>query len=127
MASPSDLRYTESHEWVRDNGDGTVTVGITEHAQEALGELVYAELPQAGRRVARGEACAVVESTKAASDVYAPLDGEILAVNELLSSEPQTVNTAPFGDGWLFTMKPSDPAAAGALMTADAYDAGPGA
>lgn len=127
MASPSDLRYTESHEWVRDNGDGTVTVGITEHAQEALGELVYAELPQAGRRVARGEACAVVESTKAASDVYAPLDGEILAANELLSSEPQTVNTAPFGDGWLFTMKPSDPAAVGALMTADAYDAGPGA
>ncbi len=127
MASPSDLRYTESHEWVRDNGDGTVTVGITEHAQEALGELVYAELPEPGRRVARGEACAVVESTKAASDVYAPLDGEILAVNERLSGEPQAVNTAPFGDGWLFTMKPSDPAAAGALMTADAYDAGPGA
>ena len=127
MASPSDLRYTESHEWVRDDGDGTVTVGITAHAQDALGELVYAELPQPGRRVARGEAVAVVESTKAASDVYAPLDGEIVAVNDALGTAPQTVNESPFGAGWLFRLKPADAAALGALLTADAYDAGPGA
>ena len=127
MASPSDLRYTESHEWVRDNGDGTFTVGITGHAQEALGELVYAELPQPGRTVARGEAVAVVESTKAASDVYAPVDGEVVAANDALADAPQTVNTAPFGDGWLFRVKPADAGQLAALMTADAYDAGPGA
>lgn len=127
MASPSDLRYTESHEWVRDDGDGTFTVGITDHAQQALGELVYAELPQAGRRVSKGEACAVVESTKAASDVYAPLDGEVVAVNEALADAPQTVNEAPFAAGWLFRIRPADPAALAGLMTADAYDAGPGA
>jgi glycine cleavage system H protein len=127
LASPSDLRYTESHEWVRDDGDGTVTVGITAHAQDALGELVYAELPQPGRRVARGEAVAVVESTKAASDVYAPLDGEIVAANDALAAAPQTVNEAPYGAGWLFRLRPADPAALGALLAADAYDAGPGA
>jgi glycine cleavage system H protein len=127
LASPSDLRYTESHEWVRDDGDGTVTVGITAHAQEALGELVYAELPQPGRRVAKGEAIAVVESTKAASDVYAPLDGEVVAVNDALGAAPQTVNESPFGAGWLFRLKPADPAALGTLLGADAYDAGPGA
>jgi glycine cleavage system H protein len=127
LASPSDLRYTETHEWVRDNGDGTFTVGITEHAQEALGELVYAELPQPGRTVSKGEAVAVVESTKAASDVYAPVDGEVLAANDALADAPQTVNTAPFGDGWLFRVKPADAGQLAALMTADAYDAGPGA
>jgi glycine cleavage system H protein len=127
LASPSDLRYTESHEWVRDNGDGTVTVGITEHAQEALGELVYAELPATGRAVSKGEAVAVVESTKAASDVYAPIDGEIVASNDVLTDAPQTVNAAPFGDGWLFRIRPSDAGQLGALLTAAAYDAGPGA
>jgi len=127
LASPSELRYTESHEWVRDNGDGTVTVGITGHAQEALGELVYAELPQPGRTVSKGEAVAVVESTKAASDVYAPLDGEVLTANDALGSAPQTVNSAPFGEGWLFRMKPSDAGQLAGLMSADAYDAGPGA
>lgn len=127
MASPSLLRYTDTHEWVRDNGDGTVTVGITEHAQEALGELVYAELPQPGRRVARGEAVAVVESTKAASDVYAPLDGEVLLANDTLADAPQTVNTLPYTEGWLYTLRPADPAALASLLTAAAYDAGPGA
>ena len=127
MSSPSDLRYTDTHEWVRDNGDGTVTVGITDHAQEALGELVYAELPQAGRQVTRGEAVAVVESTKAASDVYAPLDGEVIAANDTLADAPQTVNEAPFAQGWLFTLKPSDATALGTLMSAADYDAGPGA
>ena len=127
MASPSDLRYTESHEWVRDNGDGTVTVGITDHAQEALGELVYAELPQPGRSVSKGEAVAVVESTKAASDVYAPLDGEVVAANDALGDAPQTVNTAPFGDGWLFRIKPDDAAAFGQLLSAADYDSAIGA
>jgi glycine cleavage system H protein len=127
LASPSDLRYTDTHEWVRDNGDGTVTVGITEHAQEALGELVYVELPQAGRSLAQAEACVVVESTKAASDVYAPLAGEIVEVNEALQAEPQTINTEPYGGGWLFRLKPSEPEALQTLLTADAYDHGPGA
>jgi glycine cleavage system H protein len=127
LASPSDLRYTETHEWVRDDGDGTVTVGITEHAQEALGELVYAELPQPGRHLARGEACAVVESTKAASDVYAPIDGEVIAVNASLADAPQTVNGSPYGEGWLFRLRPADPTQPGTLMSASDYDAGPGA
>ncbi len=126
MASPSDLRYTDTHEWVRDNGDGTVTIGITEHAQEALGELVYAELPQPGRSVSKGEAVAVVESTKAASDVYAPLAGEVLLANEALADAPQTVNTAPYTEGWLYTLRPADPAALAGLLTAAAYDVGPG-
>ncbi len=127
MASPSDLRYTDTHEWVRNNNDGTVTVGITEHAQEALGELVYAELPQPGRRVAPGEAVAVVESTKAASDVYAPLAGEVLQANDALADAPQTVNTSPYTEGWLYTLRPADPTALAGLLTAAAYDAGPGA
>jgi glycine cleavage system H protein len=127
LASPSHLRYTETHEWVRDDGDGTVPVGITDHAQEALGELVYVELPQAGRAVTPGEALVVVESTKAASDVYAPLAGEVVAVNEALAAEPQAVNTDPYGAGWLFRLRPADPAAIGALLAAADYDRGPGA
>ncbi len=122
MNNPSDLKYTESHEWVRDNGDGSVTVGITHHAQEALGELVYVELPDAHRKVKAQEACAVVESTKAASDVYAPLDGEILSVNEALPNEPQLVNSSPFDEGWLFRIKLADPAQLSALMSAAEYD-----
>jgi len=127
LASPSDLQYTDTHEWVRDNGDGTVTVGITDHAQQALGELVYAELPQPGRLLAKGEACAVVESTKAASDVYAPLGGEVIAANDALSTAPETVNTAPFGDGWLFRLRLADAGALAGLMSAADYDSGPGA
>jgi glycine cleavage system H protein len=127
LASPSDLRYTDSHEWVRDNGDGTVTVGITDHAQEALGELVYVELPQAGRSVSQGEALVVVESTKAASDVYAPMAGEIVEVNDALAGAPQSVNAEPYGAGWLFRLRPTDPAAAGTLLSASDYDRGPGA
>jgi glycine cleavage system H protein len=127
LASPSDLKYTESHEWVRDNGDGTVTVGITDHAQQALGELVYAELPQPGRTLAPGEACAVVESTKAASDVYAPVAGEVVEANETLATAPETVNAAPFGGGWLFRLKIADAGALAGLMSAADYDTGPGA
>jgi glycine cleavage system H protein len=107
---------------VRDNGDGTSTIGITDHAQEALGELVYVELPQAGRHVAAGEACVVVESTKAASDVYAPFAGEIVAVNDALSGAPQQVNEAPYESGWLFRIRPQDPSATAALMSAADYD-----
>lgn len=127
MNNPSDLRYTSSHEWLRLEADGTATVGITFHAQDALGELVYVELPEAGRRLAQGESCVVVESTKAASDVYAPVAGEVLAINPALAEAPQTVNESPYGDGWLFRMRPSDPSQIDALLDAGAYAAGPGA
>lgn len=127
MSSPSDRHYTASHEWVRANSDGTVTVGITAHAQEALGELVYVELPEPGRTLSTGEACAVVESTKAASDVYSPLAGDVVSVNSELGDAPQTVNTDPYDTGWLFTLKPADASALNALLSAEAYDNGPGA
>ena len=102
MTVPSNLKYTESHEWLRTEADGTITVGITEHAQAELGDLVYVELPEAGRSVEANEACCVVESTKAASDVYAPIAGEIVAGNEALGDAPQLVNEQPFEGGWLF-------------------------
>jgi glycine cleavage system H protein len=127
MDNPGDLKYTSSHEWLRDHGDGTATVGITFHAQDALGELVYTELPAPGRAVAAGEACVVVESTKAASDVYAPVAGEVIEVNAALADAPQTVNEAPYGDGWLFRIRMKDPAEAAALLSAADYTAGPGA
>jgi glycine cleavage system H protein len=124
---PASLKYTETHEWLRVESDGTVTVGITDHAQDSLGELVYVELPPAGRTLTRGEACIVVESTKAASDVYAPIDGEVIAVNESLGDAPQTVNESPYEAGWLMKIRPSDPAQIDALLSAQAYAAGPGA
>ncbi len=127
MDTPADLLYTESHEWVRRNADGSISFGITAHAQDQLGELVYVELPAAGRTLTRGEACAVVESTKAASDVYAPIDGEVIESNAALGDAPQTVNTSPYQDGWLIRVKPSDPAQLATLLSADAYLAGPGA
>lgn len=127
LNNPSDLRYTRSHEWVRQEADGTLTVGITFHAQDALGELVYVELPEVGRHLDAEEACIVVESTKAASDVYAPVAGEVVAVNEALASEPQAVNDQPYGNGWLIRLRPDDAAAIDTLLSADAYTAGPGA
>jgi glycine cleavage system H protein len=127
MDTPSDLKYTSSHEWLKDNGDGTATVGITFHAQDALGELVYVELPEVGRSVAAGEACVVVESTKAASDVYAPLSGEVVAVNDVLADAPQTVNESPYDTGWLFKLKLADASQLQGLMSAADYTAGPGA
>jgi glycine cleavage system H protein len=127
LNNPADLRYTSSHEWLRVEADGTATVGITFHAQDALGELVYVELPEVGRQLAQGDACVVVESTKAASDVYAPVAGEVIAVNTTLADAPQTVNEAPFGDGWLFRLRLSDPSQVDALLSADAYAAGPAA
>ena len=127
MNNPANLRYTSSHEWLRTEADGTATMGITFHAQDALGELVYVELPEVGRQLAQGEACVVVESTKAASDVYAPVSGEVVAVNAVLAEAPQTVNQSPFSDGWLLRLRPSEPAQIDALLSADAYTAGPGA
>ena len=121
MTVPSNLKYTESHEWLRTEADGTITVGITEHAQAELGDLVYVELPEAGRSVEPNEACCVVESTKAASDVYAPIAGEIVAGNEALGDAPQLVNEQPFEGGWLFRIKPANPADLDALLSADDY------
>jgi glycine cleavage system H protein len=120
MNVPSELKYTDSHEWMRQEADGTVTIGITDHAQAALGDLVYVELPQAGRKVAAGEACAVVESVKAASDVYAPIAGEIVAGNDALSGAPEAVNENAYA-AWLFRLRPSDPAALSGFLDAAGY------
>jgi glycine cleavage system H protein len=122
MNLPAELRYTSSHEWVRTEPDGLVTVGITDHAQAALGDLVYVELPKAGRTVKAGEAVAVVESVKAASDVYAPVAGEIVASNDGLAGAPEQVNADAYG-AWLFRIRPADAGAAGALLDAAAYQA----
>jgi glycine cleavage system H protein len=118
---PNDLKYATSHEWVRDEEDGTVVIGITEHAQELLGDLVFVELPEVGDTVDAGNECAVVESVKAASDVYSPVSGEVIAVNEALADAPETVNQDAFGDGWLFQVKLSDSAQLEDLMDAEAY------
>ena len=118
---PDDLKYSKSHEWVRVNDDGTVTIGITDHAQEQLGDLVYVEVPDEGRELQAEEACAVVESVKAASDVYAPLAGSVVAVNEALADTPEAVNSDAYGEGWLIRLKPTDPAALDALMSAADY------
>ena len=125
MDLPAGLKYTESHEWVRTEPDGTVTIGITDHAQAALGDLVYIELPDVGRKVKGGEACAVVESVKAASDVYAPVAGEVVAVNEALAGAPEQVNAEAW-NAWLFKLRPADPGATANLLDADAYRASVG-
>ncbi len=127
MNFPADLRYTASHEWVRLESDGTLTIGITDLAQDSLGELVYVDLPALGKNVAAGDSCAVVESTKAASDVYAPISGEVIATNEALSGAPQTVNESPYETGWLFKLRPAAAGAEQALLTMEQYTAGPGA
>ena len=122
MNIPAHLRYTSSHEWLRRESDGTITVGITDHAQGQLGDLVFVELPAVGRKVGAGEACAVVESVKAASDVYAPIAGEIVAANDGVTSTPETVNQDAYA-AWLFRVRPSDPAAMDALLDARGYQA----
>ncbi|OBS08511.1 glycine cleavage system protein GcvH [Acidihalobacter prosperus] len=119
----AELKFTQSHEWVRDNGDGSCTVGITDHAQELLGDLVFVEPPEAGRQVSAGDACAVVESVKAASDVYAPLDGEVIEGNEALADSPELINQDPYGDGWLFRLRLQAADGLAGLMDADAYAA----
>jgi glycine cleavage system H protein len=120
---PEELKYTKSHEWIRREADGSVTIGITEHAQELLGDMVFVELPETGRALAAEEDCAVVESVKAASDVYAPIDGEITEVNSALEDSPEIVNQDPYGDGWLFRMKPADDAEVDGLLDAAGYQA----
>lgn len=118
---PGDLRYTKTHEWVKTLPDGTVLIGITDHAQSALGDLVFVEPPEAGRQVAAGEACAVVESVKAASDVYSPLAGEIVEGNASLGDAPEKINQDPYGDGWLMKLRPSSAGELAALLDASAY------
>ena len=118
---PKDLKYTATHEWVRMEDDGTVTVGITDHAQELLGDIVFIELPEEGRSFSAREEISVIESVKAASDIYAPISGEIIAVNDDLNDAPETVNSSPYGEGWIFRILPSDDGELADLMDADAY------
>ncbi|WP_159565907.1 glycine cleavage system protein GcvH [Budvicia diplopodorum] len=120
---PTDLKFATSHEWVRPEGNGIYSVGITDHAQHLLGDMVFVELPEIGARVSVGEECAVAESVKAASDIYAPISGEIVAVNEPLGDSPELVNNAPYDDGWLFRIKASDERELLALLDAAAYAA----
>jgi glycine cleavage system H protein len=119
---PGDLKYAKSHEWVRVSG-GEATVGITDHAQHELTDIVFVELPQVGRKVKAGEACAVVESVKTASDIYAPVSGEVVAVNQPVVDNPGLVNDKPFGDGWFFKLKLANPGELDALLPPDAYRA----
>ena len=124
---PEKLRYTESHEWIQDHGDGTVSIGITAVATDQLGELVFVELPKVGTKLNQGEACAVVESTKAASDVYAPVSGEVVATNDALADAPDQVSKAPYADGWLFKLKLASEDELTKLLDAGAYRASAGA
>jgi len=118
---PGDLLYTSDHEWLRREDDGNVTIGVTDHAQAALGDLVYIELPEVGQDVEIGGDMAVVESVKAASDVYAPIDGTVVAINEGLADDPERANADPYGDGWIVTVQPSSDIDESALLTPDAY------
>lgn len=122
MNTPAHLKYAASHEWSRLDADGTITVGITDHAQEALGDIVFLELPAVGRVVKAKEECAVIESVKAASDIYAPVSGEIVAINQAAVDAPEAINSAPY-DNWLFRIKPADPDELGSLLDADGYNA----
>lgn len=118
---PGDLKFLKSHEWVRVEGDGKITVGISERAQELLGDLVYVELPNVGDRYEAGTACAVVESVKAASDIYAPVTGVVTAVNEVLGDKPETINEDAYGDGWIYTLEMEEPEQLNDLLEPDAY------
>ena len=120
---PQDLRYTAEHEWVRSGDDGTVRIGITSFAQDSLGDVVYVSLPAVGDTVSAGDACGEVESTKSVSDLYAPLAGEVTAVNEALDATPELVNTDPYGEGWMYELRPSDAATVEALLDPAAYQA----
>lgn len=120
---PAELKYTKSHEWVQVLGDGSVNIGITDHAQELLGDLVYVELPDIDREVSAGEECAVVESVKAASDIYSPLSGKVIAVNDQLSDTPEVINQDAYGEGWIIRLQPSDNAELEKLLDAAGYKA----
>jgi glycine cleavage system H protein len=120
---PNELRFTKSHEWIRSMEDGSLEVGITDHAQEMLGDMVFVELPEVGSTLNGGDDCTVVESVKAASDVYAPIAGEIIEVNNLLQDSPEAVNNDPYGDGWLFRIQPADAGELAEMLDAEAYTA----
>jgi glycine cleavage system H protein len=120
---PTELKYASSHEWARSESDGSVVVGITDHAQDALGDVVYIELPEMGASVDAGAEVAVIESVKAASDIYSPVTGEVVEINPALEDEPETVNSSPYADGWLFRVMPSDTGSMDDLMDADSYAA----
>ena len=120
---PADLKYVKSHEWVKKQADGTVIIGITDHAQAALGDLVFVDVPKVGRKLAANEACAVVESVKAASDVYAPIAGEVIEANGALANSPEILNTDAYGAGWMWKLKPSNPKDVDALLDAAGYEA----
>ena len=120
---PVELKYSKTHEWARMNDDGSITVGISDSAQDQLGDMVFVEVPEVGQSVEAGEACAVVESVKAASDVYAPLAGEILEVNDGLADSPETVNQDAYGEGWLFRLQPGNAGALDSMMDSEAYAA----
>lgn len=118
---PPDLKYTKTHEWIRALPNGSVELGITDHAQHALGDLVFIELPEAGRQVSAGESCAVVESVKAASDIYSPITGEVTEVNARLAAEPELVSKDPYGEGWLMRVRPAEGASAPQVLSASEY------
>jgi len=118
----NDLKYVASHEWIRDEGDGTVTIGITDHAQDLLGDVVFVELPEVGSDVNAGDDAGVVESVKAASDIYAPVSGEVIEINESLEDAPEQANSDPYGDGWFFRVKLSDASELDDLLDAEAYN-----
>jgi len=122
MSNPDNLKYTASHEWVKSESDGTISVGITQHAQELLGDMVFVETPAVGRKLNAKEECAVVESVKAAADIYAPVNGAVTAVNSVLDSSPESINSDPYA-AWMFKMKPDNPADVAALLDAKAYQA----
>ena len=120
--TPAELRYTKSHEWLRSLPDGTIEIGITDHAQQSLGDLVFVEVPEPGRQVAAGDACAVVESVKAASDIYSPVAGEVTAGNPKLATEPDLINRDPYGVGWIWRLRP-EASTPQALLSASEYEA----
>jgi glycine cleavage system H protein len=121
--TPAELKYAASHEWARLEEDGTVTIGISDHAQDALGDVVFVELPEVGAQIAAGDEAGVVESVKAASDIYAPIGGEVIAVNEQLEDAPETVNSDPYNDGWFYRLRPDDTGELEKLLSAEDYDA----
>jgi glycine cleavage system H protein len=121
--TPEDLKYTEEHEWVARTGDDKVRVGITDYAQDQLGEVVFVELPEVGQRLAAGESAGEVESTKSVSEIFTPLPGEVTAINDDLVDSPQLINSDPYGEGWIFELALDDPDAVDALLDAEAYDA----
>ncbi len=119
---PGELKYSKSHEWVRIEEDGTVTVGITDHAQDLMGDMVFVELPETGNDYGAGDDCAVVESVKAASDIYAPIAGQVTGINETLADTPEILNSDPYGEGWIYRMQPSDSGELNNLLDASAYE-----